>query len=79
MNKNYLYGDIEVKCTGRYVNKPNTIMRMVDHFIEITPIDDDVNWTKFVDVRELHVIQFSPDLASGSGDLKRIESPVSSD
>jgi hypothetical protein len=75
MSKNYLYGDIEVKCTGRYVNKPNSVVRSVDHFIEITPIDDDVSWTKFVNVRELHLIQFSADLEAHTGELKRIESP----
>ena len=57
MTKHYLYKDIEVRSTGRYVNKPNSIVKKVDHFIEITPVDDEINWTKFVNIEELYLIQ----------------------
>lgn len=70
--KHYLYGDNEVKCTGRYVNKPNSITKDVEHLVEVTPIEDDINWTKFVNIKELYVIQ---SLLDNTGEPKRIESP----
>lgn len=69
MNKHYLYKEFEVRSTGRYVNKPNPVVRSVDHFIEITPVDEDVSWTKFVNINELYLIQSISDSQENKGDL----------
>jgi hypothetical protein len=65
----YLYKDIEVRSTGRYVNKPNTVVRKVDHFIEITPVDEEINWTKFVSIDDLYLIQTIAGTLENKGEL----------
>lgn len=69
MNKHYLYKDIEVRSTGRYVNKPNSVMRVVEQFIEITPVDTEINWTKFVNSKELFLIQSIHDHTENNREL----------
>lgn len=69
MSKHYLYKEFEVRSTGRYVNKPNAVIRSVEHFIEITPVDDDVSWTKFVNINELYLIQSISDTQENTGEL----------
>lgn len=57
----YLYntenGEIEVKYTGRYSNRTNDITKIVSKYIEITPVDRSINWTKFVHQSQLSLIQ----------------------
>lgn len=64
-NNNYLYNDIEVTCTGRYVDKKLNYIKesdrqnkpQIERFVEITPIDDHLHWTKFVPINELYIIK----------------------
>jgi hypothetical protein len=64
-NSNYLYNDIEVTCTGRYVDKKITYIKesdkqnkpQLERFVEITPVDDHLHWTKFVSISELYLIK----------------------
>lgn len=76
MNKHYLYKDIEVSSTGRYVNKPNSMLRLVEHFIEITPVDDEINWTKFVNINELFLIQSISDTQENMGELVLLDENI---
>jgi hypothetical protein len=69
MIKHYLYKDIEVCSTGRFVNKPNHVVRKIEHFVEITPVDDEINWTKFVNIEELYLIQSMFDAPENKGEL----------
>lgn len=61
MTNHYLYsspnGEIEVKATGRYVEKKLNMSNTTQLLIEITPIDTDLHWTKFIDKNELLLIK----------------------
>jgi hypothetical protein len=54
----FLYGENEVECTGRYVDKRDLISRINVRWLEITPLDAPVRWTKFVPITELFPIQY---------------------
>lgn len=46
-------GEIEVICTGRYAIKKSLTSKNVYKKIEITPIDDQIGWKKFVNEEDL--------------------------
>lgn len=56
-NKTFLYcngnNDIEVRSTGRYTEKILPSSKKPFRKIEITPVDPDFKWIKFVDESEL--------------------------
>lgn len=63
-NSNYLYNDNEVTCTGRYVDKKINYIKdggqtkpQVERFVEITPVDEHLHWTKFVPIGEIYIIK----------------------
>ncbi len=49
--KTYLFGDLEVIPTGRYVDKHN------HRIIEVKSVDEKLNWTMFVDINSLFEIK----------------------
>ncbi len=61
MTDHYLYsspnGEIEVRATGRFVEKKLTMSNTTQILIEITPVDNDLHWTKFIDKQELLLIK----------------------
>lgn len=62
MTSRYLHnsqnGFIEVVATGRYVERPGQLNANVKvRYIEVTPIDTDLLWTKFVAETELSIIK----------------------
>lgn len=66
-DKCYLYsspnGEIEVKATGRFVEKEFNMSKTTHILIEITPVDQDIHWTKFVSKQELLLIKTISDLS----------------
>lgn len=66
LNNTYVYGDIEVKLTGRYATKGRVARRQGQNstlleIYEITPIDKDLDWTKWVKLDELYIIKTNED------------------
>ena len=62
---------IEVRSTGRFVTKKLSMSNKSCKFIEITPIDASLRWTKFVDENDLQVIQYDEEYVS-EGNILRI-------
>lgn len=54
--KKYVYGDIEVNLTGRIATKNSKSGKELK-LVEITSIDPDVNWKKWVFISDLFEIQ----------------------
>jgi hypothetical protein len=58
----YVYGDLEVKLTGRVAtrtveNKYKPEGGGVKELVEITPVDPDITWKKFVTKSDLYEIK----------------------
>jgi hypothetical protein len=72
---NYIYeiskdAMIEVRSTGRFVTKKLSMSNKSCKFIEITPIDATLRWTKFVDEQELQVIQYEDEYVAENNILR---------
>jgi hypothetical protein len=73
LDKTYIYTDIEVKLTGRCATKPKnitrgTVTKQPDVVLyEITPVDKDMEWTKWVKVTDMYVVD---DITSEHEDLE---------
>jgi hypothetical protein len=53
--KTYLYGDLEVALTGRYVDKH--ISNSKHRFVEVVSADVKMGWSMFVDINTIYEIQ----------------------
>ncbi len=57
----YLYntenGEVEVKLTGRFADRTSDITNAVSRYIEIEPVDETLNWAKFVRINQISKIR----------------------